>query len=162
MSRFTSFLAISALALVAFGCGDDDGGSAADETTTSVAADDGSSSEVPAFGEADDTCPAVTVELGSEDEALAEALDCFMEKYEAGEAVVVDVRRLTVEGSPIFERYEFDGETITIINDTRLDAFSGGSGVIAETCESVELDGGKIVGVSCTSIEHPGLPDADG
>jgi len=121
----------------------------------------GSAGEIPFFGANDTVC--VSVELKNElnDDGLrAEAFSCFMDEYDAGRAVVVDMSVPTVEGDPIFERYATDGNRVTLVIDTRLDAYGAGE-VLAQACAGAEWNGKFINGVDCESIDHPGFPEAE-
>lgn len=115
---------------------------------------------VPFFGGNDTICPSTTLRNELDDETVvATAVDCFMAAYEAGTPLVWDLSRPTVEGDPIYHRFFFDGESVTIVVDNRLDAF-GSPQIDARSCGSVVRGAGMPEGIDCTPIEHRGFPEA--
>lgn len=126
-----------------------------------VASACGASGETVSFGSQDTTCQSVELRNDDGDADLqSSAQDCFIEEFEAGRAVTVDLNIPTADGDPIFNRFAFDGETVLLVTDSRLDEF-GSDGVRAERCRSVELAGRVITGVDCEQVSHGGFVEAN-
>ena len=118
------------------------------------------SSATPIFGTEDTACASVSTrnEEGDE-ELLVRVAECLLEEVQAGRAVTVDVAILSVEGDPIYHRYEFDGERVLIVEDNRADEF-GRPNVVARSCARLEADRFLPEGVDCVNATHPGFPEA--
>lgn len=118
---------------------------------------------VPFFGANDDQCVSPTLTNSADDgDLLSAAIDCFFAEYDADTPVVLDVSVPTVEGDPIYHRYLYDGEGVTIVIDNRADTFGSGA-VIAERCETLAAGDFLPVGGNCVDInDHPGFPEAEG
>jgi hypothetical protein len=106
--------------------------------------------ERPVFGQVEGGCgvTVLTNDIG-DDALLREGVDCLLEAVDARQPVVWDLLVPTVEGDPILYRFEGDGEQVMIITDDTRDEF-GGSGVIADTCATVDDTGFVPIGVDCT------------
>ena len=114
------------------------------------------------FGADDTTCTSVVLENEADDaERLRPAADCFVGAVAAGESLVWDVRLLTVEGDPVFVRFDATGDAVVIVEDDRLDSYGAG-GVRAERCASVAASSLLPEGTGCEPEDHPGFVDADG
>ena len=112
------------------------------------------------FGTADQQCPTATLRNELDDpQVLQAATDCFFEKVDAGIAVVLDVDRATVEGDSIYVRYDFDGQTLLIVEDTRLDTFGAGS-VNSQRCADVKPTDWLPEGIDCEPVDHDGFAEA--
>lgn len=145
MAHVLKAMIICALLLTA--CGSDDIGD--DEPESAVS-----------FGGEDQQCPSVKLANEADDQqVLQEAIKCFLAVMESGDPIVMDVDRPTVEGDSIFYRYDFDGASVLLVRDTRLDTFGAGA-VEAERCESIVSTNGLPEGVQCTPVDHPGFVDA--
>lgn len=109
------------------------------------------------FGSEDNQCPSTTLHNEIDDDRiLAAAVNCFFAEYDAGRPVVWDLDIPTVEGDPIYYRFDFDGDTVTIIADNRLDTF-GTPHIEARRCAQVERNNSVPQGVNCDPIEHDGF-----
>lgn len=106
--------------------------------------------ERPVFGSVEGGCGVTVLTNDIGDEALLrKGVGCLLEAVDARRPVVWDLLAPTVEGDPILYRFEGDGERVTIITDDTRDEF-GGSGVIADTCATVDDTGFIPIGVDCT------------
>lgn len=117
---------------------------------------------VATFGDSDGVCPNPTLTNDDGDEeALAAAVDCLLEEIEAKRAVIVDMNIPTTEGDPTFYRFDFDGDTVLIVEDNRLDEFGSGR-VKAQRCQSLADTGSWLPsGQDCEPEDHDGFTDAD-
>ncbi|MGI9606470.1 MAG: DUF4362 domain-containing protein [Acidimicrobiales bacterium] len=143
------------VAIAACGSGDPvttDGGDGADISVSETER---------SFGANDNQCTSVRLKNEVEDEAVrAEALECFFGEYDAGTPVIVDLAIPTVEGDDLYHRYDYDGSSVLIVIDTRLDEFGSG-GVSAQRCTAVEPGRFLPEGVECEDVDHAGFPEAD-
>ena len=145
------------LLIVAASCGGDGsdvaaGGSQGDASVVAVA-----------FGADDGRCPSLTLSNDLDDEERARAgTACFLEVVEGGTPIVWDVSVPTVEGDPIYHRFDFTGDDVLLVVDDRADTFGSGS-VRAQRCGSVAAAQGEWlpVGVDCAPTDHPGFVDAE-
>lgn len=115
------------------------------------------------FGGGESACPPTTAGAPHVNTAedLALAADCFFSAVAASTAVTWDLARNSVEGDPIYTRYAFNGDEITIVVDARKDRW-GPQRVTAQTCESVARGAaGLPEGVSCRTTSHDGFVEAD-
>ncbi len=119
--------------------------------------DSGSAAGAAVFAENDSQCasPTLTNDNG-DDELLETAIECLFTELDAGNPVTVDMSIPTVEGDPIFHRYEFDGTDVLTIVDNRLDEFGEGV-VIAERCTSLVRGQWLPQGTNCEPVDHPGF-----
>jgi len=114
------------------------------------------------FGSNDTVCASANLTNDETDEAiLRAAIDCLLTEVGAERSIVLDVDQPTVEGDSTYYRYSFDGESILIVSDNRLDEFGPGA-VRAKRCQTLERDRWLPIGVDCVSTSHPGFPEADG
>ncbi len=115
------------------------------------------------FGADDSRCPSLTLSNDVDDEERARAgTACFLEAVESGAAIVWDVSVPTVEGDPIYYRFDVTGDDVLLVVDDRADTFGSGS-VRAQRCGSVAAaqDEWLPVGVDCAPTGHPGFVDAE-
>jgi len=115
---------------------------------------------VASFAEFDEVCSSPKL-TNDEDDALilGVATTCFFSELDAGMPIILDVDLPTVEGDSMFFRYDFDGDTVLIVEDTRLDTFGRGT-VIAQRCETVIATDHMPEGVGCEPVEHGGFVQA--
>ena len=118
--------------------------------------------DVASFGADDTRCPSLTLNNEADDEQIARAASlCVLDALGAGVPVVWDVSIPTVEGDPIYHRFDFAGADVVIVRDDRADTFGSGS-VRAERCAAIEARDAEWlpVGVDCEPIDHPGFAEA--
>ncbi|WP_246288906.1 DUF4362 domain-containing protein [Bacillus haikouensis] len=66
-----------------------------------------------------------------------EQFEMFVENVQNGKKDNVRIVSYTVEGDPILQDLEFDGETIQSVEDSRMDAYGNGE-VTKMSCEEIE------------------------
>ncbi len=138
---------VAALAMVA-ACGDGSG--------------EISAGEAPVFGASDDPCTSTTLSNDLDDQArLDEGVDCFFAELDAQRPVIWDLSVATVEGDPILHRFDYDGDSITILIDSRADSFGPGS-VVADRCRGITRTSFVPEGTECSPVNLPGFVDNDG
>lgn len=119
-----------------------------------------SESEAVSFGADDDQCASVVLRNEENDrDVLSQATKCFFSEVDAGTPVTIDIDRPTVEGDSIFFRYAFDGASVLVVEDSRLDAFGTGAAT-AQRCESVARTDWLPEGVECQPVDHAGFVEA--
>ncbi|MEL7157222.1 MAG: DUF4362 domain-containing protein, partial [Actinomycetota bacterium] len=132
----------------------------ADSGPDSIALEDPDAGGVLVFGEDDDACASISLRNEVDDERIrTEGVACVRDLYERGRPFTWDTEVYTVEGDPIYDRYVFDGESVTIIGDDRRDAF-GRSGVSRMRCATLAFGPHLPEGVDCDGIES--LPGGRG
>lgn len=142
------FMTLATLAMLLSACGSDDG-----------AGGDGVGEQI-SFGADDGKCASVKLRNELDDpEVLEVATSCFFSEVNAGNSVVIDIIHPTVEGDGIYLRYQFDGESFLLVQDSRLDAF--GQGVVdAQRCDRIEATAFLPDGVGCVPVDHRGFVEA--
>ncbi|MBA2875780.1 MULTISPECIES: DUF4362 domain-containing protein [Anoxybacillaceae] len=63
----------------------------------------------------------------------------FVENVNRGKEDKIRIVAYTVEGDPIIQDLEYDGESITLITDTTRDKFGSGS-INTSTCKSIKIE----------------------
>lgn len=147
------------LIVLAAACG---GNGSADATGDGKVSDDAATEGMVVFGEDETVCPSLTLANDLDDEQRArEAATCLLDSVTAGIPAVWDVSLPTVEGDPIYHRFDATGDDVVIIVDDRADTFGAGT-VRARRCATVIASDAEWlpVGVDCSPIEHPGFSDA--
>lgn len=122
--------------------------------------DDAGQSQDPIFGTQDSSCASRSLVNEDSDEAeLAAFVDCLFGEYEATRPVVTDLRAATVEGDFIYYRFDYDGDRVLIVEDSRADEFGVGS-VRARSCRDLVRTSWVPDGHDCEGADHNGFPEA--
>jgi ribosome assembly protein YihI (activator of Der GTPase) len=65
-----------------------------------------------------------------------ERLDLFVDKVKTGENDEIEITHYTIEGDPIYDKINFDGEQLTITHDNTEDEY-GSKEIMTYTCENM-------------------------
>ncbi len=127
----------------------------------------GSTDPQVVFGADDRRCTSIALSNSPEDADLVDEFgDCLAAAYLAGVPFTADVSRPTVEGDPIYTHFAYDGETVLIVTDNRLDQFGTGT-VTAEQCAElifaplVRFGDWMPMGEDCTEQPHGGFVESN-